>query len=137
MPWLGRIYKTEARPASSGCAEESPATERRDEPQRYPNRSNAATPEPESAETLEAVLLTIPDLSKALQSYSSDELQELFEAFDLEVRYDKGSNAADISIALIPELLADLATVEEAHNPQNSTGARGRSEKSVYSGGRI
>jgi hypothetical protein len=42
----------------------------------------------------------VPDLSAALASYSDEELAELFAAFDLEVRYHKRADTAEISIAL-------------------------------------
>jgi hypothetical protein len=66
-----------------------------------------APPQPQQDE-VESLLLTVPDLSAALASYSDEELAELFAAFDLEVRYDKRADTAEISVALVPELLAGL-----------------------------
>jgi len=41
------------------------------------------------ASSVEALLLSLPDLSGALASYSAEELHDLFAAFDLQVSYDK------------------------------------------------
>jgi hypothetical protein len=93
------------------------------------------TPEPDSPEELEAVLLTIPDLSAALASYSSEELRELFAALDLEVRYDKRSGSGEVSIALIPELLEGLLRPENAPaedlTPEKTRPATGAGQRSL------
>jgi site-specific DNA recombinase len=97
----------------------------------------AALPEPDSAAELEATLLSIPDISAALTSYSPEELRELFEALDLEVRYDKRNHSADISIALIPELLEGLLqpqsgseAVSADFSPEKTRPATGAGQRS-------
>jgi hypothetical protein len=88
---------------------------------------------PEPAQ-VEALLLSLPDLSAALASYNAEELLDLFAAFDLRVSYDKRDHSAEVSVALIPELLEPLAeAVPSKQRPANWAGL----DKSVYSGGRI
>lgn len=97
------------------------------------------TPVEASTKDLERLLLSIPDLSAALASDRDDELLELFEAFDLQVRYDKRSHSAEISIALIPELLEGLAATHQARTGAETTRpATGAGQCSrLIAGGRI
>jgi len=83
---------------------------------------------PTPVEEIEAALAALPDLSDALLSYSDAELAELFATFDLAIRYDRDQHAADISIALIPELIGSLAdSAPEATRPATGAGQRSRS----------
>jgi len=61
--------------------------------------------------SVEALLLSVPDLSAALAGYSADELLDLFAAFDLQISYDKRDHSAEVSVALIRELLDVLPRV--------------------------
>jgi site-specific DNA recombinase len=89
-----------------------------------------APPQPQQDE-VESLLLTVPDLSAALASYSDEDLAELFAAFDLEVRYDKRADTAEISIALVPELLAGLtAPVGSEASPETTRPARRAGQRS-------
>ena len=82
---------------------------------------------PEPAQ-VEALLLSLPDLSGALASYSAEELLDLFAAFDLQVSYDKRDHSAEVSVALIPELLEPLAeAVPPKERPANWAGQSSRS----------
>lgn len=82
---------------------------------------------PEPAQ-VEALLLSVPDLSAALASYSADELLDLFAAFDLQVSYDKRDHSAEVSVALIPELLEPLTeSVPPKERPANRAGQSSRS----------
>jgi len=81
-------------------------------------------PEPAQFEAL----LSVPDLSAALASYSADELLDLFAAFDLQVSYDKRDHSAEVSVALIPELLEPLTdSVPPKGRPAKRAGQSSRS----------
>ena len=81
------------------------------------------TPEPAQ---LEALLLSLPDLSGALANYSAEDLLDLFAAFDLQVSYDKRDHFQRMSqIALIPELRCSRSPSCSA---KGKTGQLGRSE---------
>jgi hypothetical protein len=87
----------------------------------------------------EEIPSSIPDLSAALATYSPEELRELFEAFDLQVRYDKRTESAEISVAPVPELLEGLAdapttsAASETTRPATRAGQRSRSIAGVGS----
>lgn len=68
------------------------------------------------------MLLTLPDLTEALDGYRDDELAELFAAFDLQIRYDKRDHSAAVSVALIPELLE--GQVETVKAPETTRPAQ-------------
>ena len=90
--------------------------------------SDAQEPEPEA---LEDVLLTLPDLTEALDGYRDDELAELFAAFDLRIRYDKRDHSAEVSVALIPELLEGLIEVEAVKAPETTRPATEAGQRSL------
>ena len=77
-----------------------------------------AKPAPRLADILE----TLPDLGPALASYDDDELVELFDAFNLEARYNHTEKTLALSVAVFPELAAILenrrpAEVASRSNP--------------------
>lgn len=84
-------------------------------------QAKPAAPAPrEQADILE----TLPDLRPALASLSSEELAELFEAFDLEARYNHVDKTLKLSVTVFPELAAIL----EAERPLEGAG---RSKPSI------
>ena len=73
-------------------------------------------PAPELAD----ILKTFPDLRPALLSYSDEELAELFEAFDLEARYNHLDKTLKLSVTVFPE----LAEILEDERPLKAAGRR-------------
>jgi hypothetical protein len=71
-------------------------------------------PIPELADILE----NLPDLRPALQSFSEAELAELFDAFDLEARYNHHEKTLKLSVTVFPE----LAEVLESERPLEAAG---------------
>ena len=84
----------------------------------------AQTPEGDPIELLAA----IPDLRPALESYSDEELADLFAAFDLEARYNHQERTLRLSVAVFPE----LAEILESERPLE---AAGRSKSSIAGAG--
>jgi hypothetical protein len=60
---------------------------------------------------LASILASLPDLRQALQSYSDEELAELFNAVDLEARYNHHENTLELSVTVFPEV-AELLECE-------------------------
>jgi hypothetical protein len=73
-----------------------------------------AKPAPELADILE----TLPDLRPALESYSEEELADLFDAFDLEARYNHLEKTVALSVTVFPE----LAQILEDERPLEAAG---------------
>ena len=64
------------------------------------------------------ILKTLPDLRPALLSYSDEELADLFEAFDLEARYNHLDKTLKLSVTVFPE----LAEILEDERPLEAAG---------------
>jgi site-specific DNA recombinase len=58
---------------------------------------------------VKAALDAVPDLSKALENASEDELTELLDAFDVSVSYDKPAKRLELSAVIAPDLDPETA----------------------------
>lgn len=56
---------------------------------------------------VKAALDAVPDLSKALETASEDELTDLLDAFDVSVSYDKPAKRLELSAVIAPDLDPD------------------------------
>jgi hypothetical protein len=63
----------------------------------------AAPPQPPVVDSIE-ILCALPDLRPALETYTDEELAELFDVFDLEVRHNHTDKTIALSAAVFPEL---------------------------------
>lgn len=88
----------------------------------------AAQPAGPTAEEIEALLDSVPDLRPVMQQASPDELTELFAAFDLTATYDKEQRALRLAATLSPAL---IPTSERPRPPKEAVG------EIFHSGGRI
>jgi DNA invertase Pin-like site-specific DNA recombinase len=52
-----------------------------------------------------AMLDTVPDLRETLKTATSEQLAEIFRAFDVTITYDKANQYLDLGAAIMPELL--------------------------------
>jgi hypothetical protein len=79
----------------------------------------AAQPAGSTAEEIEALLDSVPDLRPILQQAPPDELTELFAAFDLTATYDKGQRALRLAATLSPAL---IPASERTRPPKEAVG---------------
>jgi len=87
---------------------------------RFAVAEEEAQPSKPTAELAE-ILENLPDLRPALASYSDEELAELFDAFDLEMRYDHLEKTLKLSATVFPEL-SDV--LKENDRPRDWAGRR-------------
>ena len=87
-----------------------------------------AQPTAPTAQQIEALLDSVPDLRPVMQQAPPDELSELFAAFDLSATYDKEQRALRLAATLTPEL---VPPTERSRPPKEAVG------EIFHSGGRI
>ena len=88
----------------------------------------ATRPAAPTAEEVEALLDSIPDLRPLMKQAPPDELSELFAAFDFSATYDKEERALRLGATLTPEL---VPPAERPRPPKKAVGGI------FHSGGRI
>ena len=64
--------------------------------------------------------MPLPDLRPALDRYSDEELAELFDALDLEARYNHHEKTLKLSVAVLPELAELLGSERPAERAGRS-----------------
>jgi hypothetical protein len=94
--------------------------------QSEPRRLAAKRPVPPTVD-LASILASLPDPRQALESYSDEELAELFDVFELEARYNHHEKTLKLSATVFPE----LAELLERERPAEA----GRSKSSIAGAG--
>lgn len=85
----------------------------------------AARPEAPRREEIEALLADVPDMGDLLARAEGEDLVELLDAFDVQVRYDKPARTLELSALLSSDLVSD---------PEKSDRPGGRSQNSSIAG---